>query len=132
MIAQLLEPELVASLYSKSSTAKAELLNTLVEKGKKINPDEIIKIYGDSKNIDKKYLTDYKYNVTDSNFNLLNKIEEDDSELGFKKMDNNTMSRTDGVAGFLSPIHVSLARGKGKGKRMPGGSIDDISDEEVT
>ena len=30
LIAQLLEPELVASLYSKSSTAKAELLNTLV------------------------------------------------------------------------------------------------------
>ena len=42
-------------------------------------------------------------------------------------MDNNTMSRTDGVAGFLSPIHVSLAKGKGK-KRVQGGSIDDITD----
>ena len=41
------------------------------------------------------------------------------------------MSRTDGVAGFLSPIHVSLAKGRGK-KGMRGGSIDDISDEEVT
>ena len=38
------------------------------------------------------------------------------------------MSRTDGVAGFLSPIHVSLAKGKGKGRRVQGGSIDDISD----
>ena len=43
-------------------------------------------------------------------------------------MENN-MSRTSGVEGFLSPIHVSLAKGKGKGGRgMPGGSIDDISD----
>ena len=61
---------------------------------------------------------------------MLNKIEEDDSELGFKKLENN-MSRTDGVAGFLSPIHVSLAKGRGK-KVMRGGSIDDISDQDAT
>ena len=30
LIAQLLEPELVANLYSKSSNAKASLLNSLV------------------------------------------------------------------------------------------------------
>jgi hypothetical protein len=45
----------------------------------------------------------------------------------------NSMSRTDGIAGFLSPIHVGLQRGKKKGNRMNIASIDDISDdEEVT
>lgn len=42
----------------------------------------------------------------------------------------NNMSRTDGVAGFLSPIHVSLAKGKNRNKGMR--NIDDLSDEEVT
>jgi hypothetical protein len=126
LIAQFLQPELVASLYSKGSSARVDLLNKLVEKGKRIDPKEILKIYGeDGRQGDKKSLAEYKYNNTDSNFNLL-KIEED-SELGFKKMDSN-MSRTDGVAGFLSPIHVTLAKGRGKvGQR---GSLDDLSDEE--
>lgn len=59
-------------------------MNKLVEKGKTINPDEIIKIYGEDGrpefggDLDKKYLmTDYKYNNTDSNFNLLGKEEEE-------------------------------------------------------
>lgn len=37
------------------------------------------------------------------------------------------MSRTEGIAGFLSPIHVGLHKANIKGKRKPG-SIDDISD----
>lgn len=59
-------------------------MNKLVEKGKTINPDEIIKIYGEDGrpelggDFEKKYLmTDYKYNNTDSNFNLLGKEEEE-------------------------------------------------------
>jgi hypothetical protein len=41
------------------------------------------------------------------------------------------MSRTDGVAGFLSPIHVGLPKGKKKGNNLFNvGSIDDISDDE--
>lgn len=60
------------------------MLNRLVEKGKNINPEEIIKIYGENernsagregKFDEKRYLnTDYKYNNTDSNFNLLGKM----------------------------------------------------------
>lgn len=53
--------------------------------------------------------------------------------MGFKKQNNilSSMSRTDGVAGFLSPIHVGLPNGKKKGKNLfnIGGSIDDISDD---
>ena len=52
--------------------------------------------------------------------------------MGFKKLNAiNSMSRTDGVAGFLSPIHVGLPRGKKKGNNLFNvGSIDDISDDE--
>lgn len=41
------------------------------------------------------------------------------------------MSRTDGVAGFLSPIQIGLSKGKKKGNNLFNvGSIDDISDDQ--
>lgn len=58
---------------------------------------------------------------------------EEDNELGFKKSDSVAMSRTTGIAGFLSPIHVGLHKGKNRNnKNYAQGSIDDLSDEEVT
>lgn len=43
------------------------------------------------------------------------------------------MSRTTGIAGFLSPIHVALHKGKHKNNNnYAQGSIDDLSDEDVT
>lgn len=90
--------------------------------------------FGTQGPLDKKYLmTDYKHGNTDSNFNIFNKNGEpgleDDNELGFKKSDSIAMSRTTGIAGFLSPIHVGLHKSKSKNKNLANrGSIDDISD----
>jgi hypothetical protein len=41
------------------------------------------------------------------------------------------MSRTTGIAGFLSPIHVGLNKSKSRNRNFAhNGSIDDLSDEE--
>lgn len=47
LVAELLHPEIVAHIYNKASSARPEILNKLVEKGKRIDPESIIKIYGD-------------------------------------------------------------------------------------
>ncbi len=51
LISQLLTPEIIQNVYNKSSTTKAEILNKLVEKGKHIDQDSIIRIYGDDNKI---------------------------------------------------------------------------------
>jgi hypothetical protein len=38
LIAQLLTPEVVENVYNKASTARPEMLNKLVEKGKQVDP----------------------------------------------------------------------------------------------
>lgn len=49
--------------------------------------------------------------------------------MGFKRSDSIAMSRTAGIAGFLSPIHIGLHKSKSKNKNLAhNGSIDDISD----
>lgn len=49
LIAQLLTPEVVENVYNKASSARPEMLNKLVEKGKQVDPEAILKIYGDDK-----------------------------------------------------------------------------------
>lgn len=49
LIAQLLTPEVVENVYNKSSTSRPEMLNKLVEKGKQVDPEAVLKIYGDDK-----------------------------------------------------------------------------------
>jgi hypothetical protein len=37
----------VENVYSKASNTRPEMLNKLVEKGKQIDPEAVLKIYGD-------------------------------------------------------------------------------------
>lgn len=141
LVAELLDPQIVEHIYNKASSARPEILNKLVEKGKRIDPDSIIKIYGDDAKAGfREGEANKKYNITENNFNLSK--EDLDDEMGFKKGNEVNMSRTDGrMLGFLSPIQVGMQRnrkhsrnGEGRGREagMSPNEMDDIDDEEIT
>lgn len=115
------------------------MLNKLVQKGKIIDTNQIIKIYGNDvkrngeDNLNLNEIMDRKYNITDSHFNV-NKLNgnQEDNQLSYEKQQlKNSMSRTDGgMLGFLNPVNVALNKKNKKNSHFD--QIDQISDENTS
>jgi hypothetical protein len=54
------------NLYHKANATKSDMLKKLIETGKKFDPHEILKIYGDD---EIKLMGQKIFNITEGNFN---------------------------------------------------------------